>query len=213
MRLQILQNFGLYILIALISCNSKIETKESSTTLEVSSILIDSSFGYPYPKNYDWETWVKNGGYPVIPTKQSGSRKPLVELMNKKSHELYRINLGLIWITINNDSSSRLMKVQKDSVFTWNQKSPWSFPDSVVHVERDIILSSSDFNAIMKKIKAIQLFQKTTIDSVPRFICDGYSIEIEGVKNNKYNLVFRVLPDKKYEPELYSLRKWLLERI
>jgi hypothetical protein len=192
-----------------IFCSSTTKDIYSSTTLKVDSILIDTTYGYPYPKNYNWEEWVKNGEYSSIPVKNEITPKPLVCLMNSKDDELYRIIFGIYKITIHTNISNHFINIQKDSVTSWNRNSPWSFPDSIHKINRDKNLSTGDFSKVMKLISKIKLFSKTTIDSTPRIVDDGFDMEIEGIKNDKYNLLIRVNPNKNYESDMYRLLQFM----
>lgn len=200
---------GIFWILGQIFCSSTTNDIYSSTTLDVDSILIDTTYGYPYPKNYNWKEWVKNGEYSSIPVKSEITPKPLVSLLNNKDDELYRIIFGVYKITIHKDSSNHSINIQKDSVTSWNRNSPWAFPDLIQKFNRDKKLSPEDFTRVMELISKVKLFSKTTIDSTPRFIDDGFNMEIEGIKNGKYNLLFRVYPEKNYEPDMYRLLQFM----
>lgn len=177
--------------------------------LALKDITIDSSYGYPYPSNYNWKKMVQEGSLCNLPLKTKHSDKPLQTLYNSSFTEVYRItdHSFRFFIAITKEQpTTKLSFICLEQATTQTKDST----DDLVKKEFEYVLSV-DESIILKRLLKNSKFWSTPITGFSNGgNFDGYTLMIEGIKDSLYSFVAQDTPDVENK-NMYELEKWLYD--
>lgn len=201
--------FACISLLLFLSCrNSSIGKQRPWQQISVKSITLDTTYGYPYPSNYNWGDIAKRGEADAIPHKHHNSPTPLWKMLDDSISEVYRVDAFPYRFVI----EFRAVNTTVNALFAkCNDK--WVFNclnayDSLPKSHKLMELTAEETNSLKSHISSSQ-FWRLPFNGSGDFGNDGVTWEIEGIKDSVYSVVWQWVPQE-YNKRLYKLGEWLI---
>lgn len=205
-----IKTLPLLIIALILSCQENIHKPSQHILLR--DITIDTSYGYPYPSNYDWEEMVKSGKLNELQRKSPSSPTPLITLLSNNTVELYRISaFPFTFVITVRDTFSEISIMMSNHTYDDMQYSNIMKNKTINDIQifkKNLYLGKEATINLRKDIHSSNFWSTEMNDGI--VIMDfGITYEMEGIKDSIYSLIWQTEP-KRYNKPLYSTVKNLI---